>query len=166
METGDQQRPDDPDRREAVAVRRTASEHTPGPSGYDAELRRHNEVLRRAFGVQLHDHVLDIGCGTGQTTRQAARAARAGSALGVDVSALREAGAVPGEFVEAAQAASRGAIAALAEALQPGATDHQVLALAEQAYVAQGGLHQIHYLGITAMDDPALGYRLSGRPDA
>jgi ubiquinone/menaquinone biosynthesis C-methylase UbiE len=63
------------------------SEPAPGPSGYDAELRRHNEVLRRAFGVQLHDHVLDIGCGAGQTTRQAARTARAGSALGVDVSA-------------------------------------------------------------------------------
>src|SRR5262245_62686061 len=57
------------------------------PSGYDAELRRHNEVLRRAVGVQLRDHVLDIGCGTGQTTRQAARTARAGSALGVDVRA-------------------------------------------------------------------------------
>jgi SAM-dependent methyltransferase len=54
---------------------------------YDAELRRHNEVLRRAAGVQLHDHVLDIGCGSGQTTRQAARTARAGSVLGVDVSA-------------------------------------------------------------------------------
>jgi ubiquinone/menaquinone biosynthesis C-methylase UbiE len=62
-------------------------EHTPGTSGYDAELRRHNEVLRRAAGVQSHDHVLDIGCGTGQTTRQAARTARAGSAFGVDVSA-------------------------------------------------------------------------------
>ena len=55
--------------------------------GYDAELRRHNEVLRRACGVQSRDHVLDIGCGSGQTTREAARAARAGSALGVDVSA-------------------------------------------------------------------------------
>jgi len=62
------------------------SEPAPGPSGYDAELRRHHEVLRRAFGVQLHDHVLDIGCGAGQTTRQAARTAREGSALGVDVS--------------------------------------------------------------------------------
>jgi SAM-dependent methyltransferase len=59
----------------------------PGPSGYDAELRRHNEELRRACGIQSRDHVLDIGCGTGQTTRQAARTARAGSALGVDVSA-------------------------------------------------------------------------------
>jgi ubiquinone/menaquinone biosynthesis C-methylase UbiE len=56
------------------------------PAGYDAELRRHNEVLRQSFGVQLHDHVLDIGCGTGQTTREAARTAQAGSALGVDIS--------------------------------------------------------------------------------
>jgi len=54
---------------------------------YDAELRRHNEVLRRACGLRFRDHVLDIGCGTGQTTRQAAHTARAGSALGVDVSA-------------------------------------------------------------------------------
>lgn len=56
-------------------------------AGYDAELRRHNEVLRRVAGVQPHDHVLDIGCGSGQTTREAARAAGAGGALGVDVSA-------------------------------------------------------------------------------
>lgn len=61
--------------------------HPPASSGYDAELRRHQEVLRRAAGVRPHDHVLDIGCGAGQTTRQAARTARAGSALGVDVSA-------------------------------------------------------------------------------
>jgi SAM-dependent methyltransferase len=58
-----------------------------GLSGYDAELQRHNEVLRRVCAIQFRDHVLDIGCGTGQTTRQAARTARAGSALGVDVSA-------------------------------------------------------------------------------
>jgi SAM-dependent methyltransferase len=54
---------------------------------YDAELRQHNEVLRRACGIQFSDHVLDIGCGTGRTTRQAARTAHAGSAFGVDVSA-------------------------------------------------------------------------------
>jgi ubiquinone/menaquinone biosynthesis C-methylase UbiE len=81
------QRPGDPGHCEGTAVQHTASEHTPGPIGYDAELRRHNEVLRQALGVQLHHHVLDIGCGTGQTTRQAARTAQAGSALGVDISA-------------------------------------------------------------------------------
>jgi SAM-dependent methyltransferase len=58
-----------------------------GANTYDAELRRHNEVLRLACAIQARDHVLDIGCGTGLTTRQAARAAREGSALGVDVSA-------------------------------------------------------------------------------
>jgi ubiquinone/menaquinone biosynthesis C-methylase UbiE len=59
----------------------------PGPPvDYDAELRLHNQVLRRASGVRRHDHVLDVGCGTGQTTRQAARTATAGSALGVDLS--------------------------------------------------------------------------------
>jgi ubiquinone/menaquinone biosynthesis C-methylase UbiE len=55
--------------------------------GYDAELRRHNEVLRQACDVRPRDNVLDIGCGSGQMTRQAARAADAGSAFGVDVSA-------------------------------------------------------------------------------
>lgn len=86
MDAGCQPRPGDPDHRAGTALRHAASEHTPGPS-YDAELRRHNQVLRRAVGVQLHDHVLDIGCGTGQTTRRAARTAQAGSALGVDISA-------------------------------------------------------------------------------
>ena len=54
---------------------------------YDAELQRHNEVLRRSYGIRPEDHVLDIGCGAGQTTRDAARLASAGAALGVDVSA-------------------------------------------------------------------------------
>ena len=54
---------------------------------YDAELRLLNEVLRRAYGIERHDHVLDIGCGAGQTTREAARLAAEGGALGVDASA-------------------------------------------------------------------------------
>jgi SAM-dependent methyltransferase len=54
---------------------------------YDAELRLHNQFLRRAYGIQRHNHVLDIGCGTGQTTREAGRMAAAGTAVGVDVSA-------------------------------------------------------------------------------
>ena len=48
------------------------------------------------------------------------------------------------------------AVEALAGALRPGVSDHEVLACTEQAYIAQGGLHHIHYLGITAMDEPAL----------
>ena len=52
-------------------------------------------------------------------------------------------------------ALSDAAIAALAGALRPGVTDHEVLAATEQAYIAQGGLHHIHYLGNTAMDEPA-----------
>jgi SAM-dependent methyltransferase len=54
---------------------------------YDAELRMHNEVLRRGYDFRSLDHVLDIGCGAGQTTRDAARLAVAGTVLGVDVSA-------------------------------------------------------------------------------
>jgi SAM-dependent methyltransferase len=64
-----------------------ATANRPGPVDYDAELRLYNEVLRRACGVRRHDQVLDVGCGTGQTTREAARMATAGSALGVDLSA-------------------------------------------------------------------------------
>jgi SAM-dependent methyltransferase len=58
-----------------------------GPTDYDAEVRRHDEVLRPAWGVQPREHVLDIGCGLGQTTCEAARLAYAGSASGVDISA-------------------------------------------------------------------------------
>lgn len=57
------------------------------PMNYDAELRLLNELLRRAYGIDRHEHVLDIGCGAGQTTREAARMAADGDALGIDLSA-------------------------------------------------------------------------------
>jgi SAM-dependent methyltransferase len=53
---------------------------------YDAELSLHNRHLREAYGILRTDKVLDIGCGAGQTTRDAARMAAAGSAHGVDSS--------------------------------------------------------------------------------
>jgi SAM-dependent methyltransferase len=53
---------------------------------YDAELRAHHEHLRAAYGISPGDEVLDIGCGTGMTTREAGRAAAPGRVVGVDVS--------------------------------------------------------------------------------
>lgn len=83
---------------------------------YDAELRLHNAVLRRAAGVRAGDRVLDVGCGAGQTTREAARAAGEGSALGVDVSeaaiararSLAEAEGVGNAAFEVADAGTHG----------------------------------------------------------
>jgi SAM-dependent methyltransferase len=73
---------------EGPAVRQgPAGGRQPSLVDYDAELRLHNEQLRRAYGFRLEDRVLDIGCGTGQMTRDAARLAVSGSALGVDISA-------------------------------------------------------------------------------
>lgn len=51
---------------------------------YDRELQHHNVALRRAYGIHTSDQVLDIGCGSGQTTREAAQLATAGSVLGID----------------------------------------------------------------------------------
>lgn len=52
---------------------------------YDAELQLHNEHFRAALEIRAADRVLDIGCGTGQTTREAALVASDGHALGVDI---------------------------------------------------------------------------------
>ena len=56
------------------------------PDFYDVELRAHHEHLRAAYGISRGAEVLDIGCGTGLTTRDAARAAAPGCVVGVDVS--------------------------------------------------------------------------------
>ena len=53
---------------------------------YDAELRAHHVHLRAAYGISPGDEVVDIGCGTGLTTREAGRAAAPGHVVGVDVS--------------------------------------------------------------------------------
>ena len=52
---------------------------------YDTELQLHNGAFLRSCAIRSDEHVLDIGCGAGQTTREAARLAGTGSALGVDI---------------------------------------------------------------------------------
>ena len=53
---------------------------------YDALIHAYHVHLLEAAAVANSDRVLDVGCGCGETTRDAARAARSGSALGVDLS--------------------------------------------------------------------------------
>jgi cyclopropane fatty-acyl-phospholipid synthase-like methyltransferase len=54
---------------------------------YNATVRGHHRRLLAAARVGAADTVLDVGCGCGESTRDVARAATAGGALGVDLSA-------------------------------------------------------------------------------
>jgi SAM-dependent methyltransferase len=53
---------------------------------FDRSLAAYHRPFLDAAAIGPHERVLDVGCGTGQTTRDAARAAASGSALGVDLS--------------------------------------------------------------------------------
>ena len=53
---------------------------------YDAELRAHHRHLRAAYGIVRGDEVLDVGCGTGLTTREVGRLAAPGTVVGIDIS--------------------------------------------------------------------------------
>ena len=60
---------------------------------WTAQARRFDETLANCHGpfltaaaIRERDRILDIGCGTGQATRDIARVATNGSALGVDLS--------------------------------------------------------------------------------
>jgi SAM-dependent methyltransferase len=52
---------------------------------FDRSVAAHHARLMAAAAIARDDRVLDIGCGTGQTTRDAARVAVDGTALGVDL---------------------------------------------------------------------------------
>lgn len=54
---------------------------------YDALARRYDPVLLRAAGIEPASAVLDIGCGAGVSTRDAARVAVSGTVVGIDASA-------------------------------------------------------------------------------
>jgi SAM-dependent methyltransferase len=54
---------------------------------FDRSVVDYHRRLLGAAAITANDRVLDIGCGTGQTTCDAARSAVTGSALGVDLSA-------------------------------------------------------------------------------
>jgi Xaa-Pro aminopeptidase len=63
-----------------------------------------------------------------------------------EVAALRKAAAL-----------TDAAVGSLERALREGATEHELVAEVERSYVAAGGMHHIHYLGVTGMDSPSLG---------
>ena len=54
---------------------------------YEAITARYWEHLRRSVPIAADDVVLDIGCGTGKSSRDLARVVTSGSVLGVDLSA-------------------------------------------------------------------------------
>jgi SAM-dependent methyltransferase len=53
---------------------------------FENALARYDEAFTAAAAISPTDRVLDVGCGTGKATRNAARTATAGSVLGVDLS--------------------------------------------------------------------------------
>lgn len=53
---------------------------------FDDSVATHHRALMAAADIASADRVLDVGCGTGQTSRNAGRAASAGAVLGVDLS--------------------------------------------------------------------------------
>jgi SAM-dependent methyltransferase len=72
---------------QAAAWNGHEGEHwTENADRYDRAGRRHRQRFLDADLISSGDAVLDVGCGTGKSTRDAARLANRGSVLGVDLS--------------------------------------------------------------------------------
>jgi SAM-dependent methyltransferase len=56
-------------------------------ASFDRAIAGHDRPFQATAAIKPTDRVLDVGCGNGQNTRDTARLARSGSALGVDLSA-------------------------------------------------------------------------------
>ena len=56
------------------------------PDFYDRSIRQLHHSLMQAADINARDRVLDIGCGNGECTREAARRAPGGTAPGIDLS--------------------------------------------------------------------------------
>jgi len=56
------------------------------PERFDEAVAGYHDRLLESAGIEHDSRVLDIGCGSGQTTRDAGRRALSGHALGVDLS--------------------------------------------------------------------------------
>lgn len=54
---------------------------------FNAAVRRQHAILMKKAGISENTRVLDIGCGCGQTTLEAAHSATSGCVLGIDLSA-------------------------------------------------------------------------------
>lgn len=60
---------------------------TDNEQAYDAALARYDPHLFEGAAIARGEYVLDVGCGNGQTTREAARRAAPATAVGIDLSA-------------------------------------------------------------------------------
>jgi predicted ester cyclase/SAM-dependent methyltransferase len=103
------------------------------PGFYDASVRRHHRVLLEAADIGPGDRVLDLGCGTGQSTREAARRAAGGTAPGIDL-LLPMIEVARLLLVSWRSAAENEWISTLRQALLPGAPAPEVAANAPGAF--------------------------------
>jgi SAM-dependent methyltransferase len=113
---------------------------------YDRALQVHHRRLVAAASVAASDQVLDIGCGNGQTTRDAARLATAGAALGLDLS--------PAMVARARQLSVEEGVANVSFEV----------ADAQTATVAPGGYDvALSRFGVMYFDDPVVAFVNIGR---